>query len=172
MAFLVLAFHEISINDLEWIPSYRKENNKLYFDTVDRHFTIVFATNDFTERIFLDEITSLSKELKEIEFEINDTVVINDYFNEYYQEFLVPGKGYSEVVKLHNRLYTQRLLPNLRTDLEYTPHFCIGNSKDINERNNRINNLKLISIKGRINELTIVHYENYIVSKIGDIQLY
>ena len=172
MAFLILAFPEIAINDFEWIQSYRKENDKLYYDVVDPHFTIVFVTNDFTETIFVDEISTLSKGLKEIEFEITDAIVIKDFFSEYYQEFLVPGKGYSEIVKLHDQLYSQRLLPNLRTDIEYIPHIGIGNSKDIDVCNNGVNNLKLPRIKGSINELAVVNYENKVISKIAAIPLY
>ncbi len=171
MAFLVLAFPIISEDDFNWIQSYRKANDKLFYDVVNPHFTIVFPTTDLTETIFVDEIYLQAKGLETIEFEINKAILNKDAFSDYYHEFLVPQKGFDDIVKFHDKLYSGKLLPNLRNDIEYIPHIGIGKSKDMNISKRRLDDLNIPTIRGQINELIIANYENNIVSEITSIKL-
>ena len=40
--------------------------------------------------------------------------------------FWTPGEGKELAVRLHDELYTEILLPHLKTDLPYTPHIGLG----------------------------------------------
>lgn len=170
MALLVAVFPGISAEDHHWIQAYREENDSL-FTIVQPHFTIVFPVNDIEQTAFINEIRHLAKDQPAISFEITNTVVRKDDFRDHYHEFLIPCKGNKEIIELHDRLYAGLLQPHLRADLEYVPHISIGNSasREICER--RLNNVKIKPFKGRISELTILAYENNVVSELSRISL-
>src|SRR5690349_8269756 len=129
MPLLVLAFPVINDKDFDWIQSYRKINDELYYDLIAPHFTIVFSTSALDAKNFIEEVEVLSRGTKPIEFEIIKAMVNKDAFTDYCHEFLVPEKGYSEIIQLHDKLYGKNLQPSLRKDIEYIPHITIGNSK-------------------------------------------
>ena len=85
----------------------------------------------------------------------------------------VPDEGYSRIVKLHDKLYSDKLKDNLRLDLDFIPLIGIGNSQDRYKCKKMVDewNQKEFSISGRITHLTVVNYENNIVSKIEEIEL-
>jgi 2'-5' RNA ligase len=167
MSLLVLAFPIINTKDLDWIQSWRKKNDEL-FGIVEPHFTIVFAVDDEPEEEFIKEIEFQTKGVGKIEFKIKRAIVHKDEFRELYQEFLVPAKGYEEIVELHDKLYRGRLLPHWRRDIEYIPHITIGNLKDKSKCEQAVDELnsKEFFIPGRIEDLTIVRYSNNVVQKI------
>jgi 2'-5' RNA ligase len=171
MALLVLAFPRINEKDFSWIQAYRKKNDKLFYDIVNPHFTIVFPVSNISETVFVEEIHERAKEQTIIDFEITNIILNKDAFNEYYHEFLIPGKGNPEIIKLHDILYSKKLISQLRFDIPFIPHIGIGNSKDIAISKKRIDNLRVPLIKGQIKELTIARYENKIVSEIESISL-
>jgi hypothetical protein len=173
MSFLVLSYPSIRQADFNWIQTYRKKNDELYFNIVDPHFTLVFPVSDRQEEEFTREIEMQARGIKKIDFEINRAIVEKDTFSGYFHEFLVPGKGYEDIVNFHNRLYSKGLYSNLRQDLDYIPHIGIGNSKDIEKCNKAISNLNKVnlSIVGRIEKLTIVQFENNVIYKKKEIRL-
>lgn len=71
-------------------------------------------------------------------------------------------KGYSRIVKLHDKLYSEKLKSNLRLDIDFVPHIGIGNSKDKFSCKKMVDqwNEKEFSISGKITHLTVVNYEN------------
>lgn len=155
----------------EWIQSYRKKNDQLHFDIVAPHFTIVFATNLLSEKVFIEEVITLTKSISQIEFEITGAIIHKDAFSDQFHEFLIPAKGNTEIIELHDQLYSRKLLQELRTDIEYIPHIGIGNSKNLNECKVRINNLQVPLIRGIISKLSIVRYVDNTISKIAEIEL-
>jgi len=92
---------------------------------------------------------------------------------DYFHAFLVPDEGYSNIVKLHDKLYGDKLQNNLRLDLDFVPHIGIGNSRDKYLCKKMVDewNRKEFSISGKITLLTIVSYENDTVTKIEEIEL-
>src|ERR1044071_10094684 len=104
MSLLVLAFPVLDPKDFDWIQSLRKKNDKLS-EIIAPHFTIVFAVDDITEDEFIKEIEARSKNIPKIEFEIKKAIVHKDEFRDFHHEFLIPEKGYDEIVTLHDRLY-------------------------------------------------------------------
>ena len=173
MALLVLAFPVIDPKDFEWIQSWRKKNDEPFYKIVAPHFTIVFAVDDKTEEEFIEEIEARAGGFSKIEFEIKKAILHKDEFKEYYHEFLIPGKGYEEIVALHDRLYAGNLLPHLRRDIEYIPHIGIGNSKDKLKCEQAVDDLNShgLSINGSIASLTIVAYSNQVVERIKEMKL-
>ncbi len=173
MPLLVVAFPEIEEADFNWIQRHRSANDELHFQLVDPHFTFVFPVNDMEEEQFTEEILKMTGSWKMIEFELKCATINKDAFSDYYHEFLVPEKGYSEIVRLHDRLYSGKLFSALRLDIDFIPHIGIGNSKDPLKCKRTVDKLNAanISIKGLVTKLTIVRYENSNVQMLLDIPL-
>ena len=173
MAYLVLAYPELTSESFDRIQSYRKDNDELFFNVVNPHFTIVFPVFDISEEEFTKEVKDKSANSVKFDFIIRCATINKDAFSDYFHTFLVPDEGYSRIVKLHDKLYSDKLKENLRLDLDFVPHIGIGNSQDRYKCKKMVDewNEKEFSISGRITHLTVVNYENNIVSKIEEIEL-
>jgi 2'-5' RNA ligase len=173
MAYLVLAYPELTNENFDRIQCYRKDNDELFLKVVNPHFTIVFPVFDIPEEEFTREIKDKSVNLAKFDFIIRCATINKDAFSDYFHTFLVPDEGYSDIVKLHDKLYSEKLKNNLRLDLDFIPHIGIGNSIDKYACKKMVDewNEKDFSISGRITHLTIVNYENNIVTELEDIEL-
>lgn len=173
MAYLVLAYLEIAREDYNLIQDFRKQNDKLYYSVVKPHFTIVFPVFDINENDFITEIINLSNEITAFDFEIKCATINKDSFSDYYHLLLVPDNGYSSIVKLHDKLYGEKLFKELRLDIDFIPHIAIANSKDkiVIKKMADEWNMKDFSIKGTFNKLTIVEYSDNLVLDLKEIQL-
>ena len=161
MALLVLAYPELADSDFKLIQKFRKENDELFYQTVEPHFTLVFPVFGIEKQKFIKEIKSQSKGFKNINFIIRCSTINKDSFSEYYHAFLVPDEGYSNIVKLHDKLYSNELLENLRLDIDFVPHIGIGNNISATKCKFMVDswNKKEFEIPGRIKELHIVDYD-------------
>jgi hypothetical protein len=168
----VIAYPELSEADFNRIEACRRANDRLY-GLVPLHFTFVFAVEDFTEGDFVAEIKKQVKGTASIPFTIRCATVNKDDFSDNYFTFLVPDEGYSGIVKLHDKLYNDKLLYHRRLDIDYIPHIEIANNPDkmfiksIADEWNDAN----IEIKGIISSIHIVSFENRILTTIEKIIL-
>ncbi len=173
MSLLVLSYPDISEKDFEWIQKIRKEHDELYYKVAAPHFTIVFPVFNMEPDLFIKNIKNMAENIKAFDFTMRCAVIVKDSFNEYSHVFLVPDEGYSHIVKLHDRLYTGLLLPELRLDIPFIPHVGAGNSispetcKSLADRLNQEN----FAIMGTIKDLDIVEYNNNTVKTIEKITL-
>ena len=173
MAFLVIAYPNIKSSDFDLIQEFRKRNDELFYSVVEPHFTIVFPTFDLSKEEFCKTIFATTLDVDKIDFTIRCATINKDAFNEYYHCFLVPDEGYSKIIKLHDKLYSEQLTDNLRLDIDFVPHIGVGNSKDKFVCKKMVDswNKKDFSISGTISNLTIVEFENNKVIKLQDIEL-
>ena len=172
MAYLAIAYPELNRNDYEWIQEYRKKNDKLYFDVVQPHVTLVFAISDISKDDFIHECTSQLKDVKVFDF-VSKVATINlDESGNYYHEFLVPDDGCSSVIKLHDKLYSGLFAKHLRYDIDYIPHIGIGNSKNVQESKKRVDELNKqdFIVKAKVSSVDIVEYKNNVITTL--IKLY
>ena len=162
MSYLVVAYPKISKVDSNWIQEYRRKNDPMYFSVIEPHFTIVFSIQDVDEKAFVKEVKRQVKGIKKIDFEIKVATINQDDSGDYYHEFLVPDKGYSNIVKLHDKLYSGEFRKYLRLDIDFIPHIGIGNNKDSLISKDRIDNInkKGVNISGTINDLDIIEYKD------------
>jgi 2'-5' RNA ligase len=172
MSLLLLAFPIFNANDYDWIQSYRKENDELYFNVVKPHFTIVFPVEDKSQKEFVEEVESQINHLKKIPFELTTAEAHKDLLSDYYYEFLLPKKGYREIVAMHDQLYTNSFRAH-RKDIPYIPHITIGNSREKTKCENAVIELNhtSFSISGLISELSIVDYSNNLVTIVAQFDL-
>ena len=173
MAYLVVAYPNLSQKDFDWIQEYRRKNDERFFSVVEPHITLVFSVHDMEREAFIQEIRKQVSEVKSMDFEMKVATVNQDDSGEYYHEFLVPDRGYSDMVKLHDRLYSGALKGYLRLDIDFIPHIGIGNSDDAAVSKKRVDtlNARNFEIKGAVKMLDILEYSGGTVKTIERIEL-
>jgi len=173
MSFLVLAYPEIKTEDFEWIQKIRSQHDELYYNLVEPHFTIVFPSTGIETDRFSSHVKKSIGDISSFRFVIRSAMVSDDRFVECFHTFLVPDEGWSDITKLHDRLYVDILAPQLRLDIPFIPHVGIGNSKDARRCKELADTINRgnIEIEGRVRSLDIVNYENDIVTELERISL-
>lgn len=173
MSYLVLAYPNISETDYQFIQDYRKKYDPKYFSIVEPHFTIVFSTSNLTENEFIAEVEKQSQGIKKFDFKIRCATTNQDDSKDFYHEFLVPDEGYSNIVKLHDKLYSGIFFDNLRFDIDFIPHIGIGNDEDVFVCKKRIDelNAKDLLVEGSVQVIDIVKYADHQISTIKKVTL-
>jgi hypothetical protein len=173
MAFGVLAYPNLKSSDYKFIQEFRKENDELYYSIAEPHFAFVFPISSIGKTQFIAEVFDKAKGFVPFDFEIKCATVNKDSFIDYYHLLLVPDRGYSNVVKLHDRLYSDLFFSELRLDIDFIPHMGIANSKDKFRIKKMADswNIKDFSIEGTIDKLTVIEYTNNILTDLSEIKL-
>ena len=173
MAYLVVAYPKIEKSDFNFIQKYREQNDPRFFSVINPHFTLVFAINDIGKDSFVNEVKDKITAVEPFDFVINVATINQNDDGNYYHEFLVPDTGYSNIVKLHDKLYSGLLVPHLRFDIDYIPHIGIGNSEKATTSKQRIDELNAIgvSISGIVDSVDVIQYEDDAVTTVEKINL-
>ncbi|MEH1973183.1 MAG: 2'-5' RNA ligase family protein [Nostoc sp.] len=170
---LVVNYPTISAFEFAWIQNVRKQHDELYLQVINPHFTLVFPAFNFLEAPFINHVQQVTQKTQAFDFVIRCAVLSNDVFSQYTHVFLVPDEGYSNIVKLHDRLYTGVLTKELRQDIPFIPHIGIANSRNPQECKRVVDELNAQSfeITGRVEKLDVIWYENNRVGTIEKITL-
>lgn len=160
MAYAVIGYPDLNKYDQDIIHNYRKNYDEWLYNVVKPHFSFVFPTNILTEKEFKSEIKELSAGFRKINFVIRCAVVNKDSFSDWFHVFLVPDEGYSNIVKLHDELYSSRLKDELRLDIDFIPHMGVGTSRDQYKCKKMADewNRRDFQIAGTISRLVIVEF--------------
>ncbi len=157
---LAINYPTLAQPDLGWIQGIRQQYDELYFEVVAPHFTLVFPAFNQDETTFTEHVRRIVCETAPFEFVLRCTVLGDDAFSDYTHVFLVPDEGYSQIVRLHDRLYTGILSEQLRLEIPFIPHIGIANSKDpkaCKRLVNQINNREF-EIFGTVEHLDVIKY--------------
>lgn len=173
MAYLVVAYPKLAQDDFDFIQNYREQNDPRYFSVIEPHITLVFVINDIEREKFIGEVKGKIAGVQPFDFEVKVATINQNDDGQYYHEFLVPDTGYSQIVKLHDRLYSGLFAPYQRFDIDFIPHIGIGNSDEIGTSKKRIDevNAKDISISGRVDSVDIIEYKDGQITTIEKINL-
>jgi 2'-5' RNA ligase superfamily len=168
----VVAYPELAASDFEMIQAFRKDYNSLY-NVIGPHFTIVFSVPDMPYGDFATEVTKQAQRVAEIRFCFRCAVVNKDSFSNNYDAFLVPDEGFSQIVRLHDKLYSDKLAHHHRLDISYIPHLSIANSPDATAIKKIVDhwNEQGNCIEGIISALDIVNYENRVITTMERVGL-
>ena len=171
MALAVCAYPVLSNKDYLGIQNFRKENDD-YYPIIEPHFSFVFPLEEIEKDEFIEEIEQKSDGFEKIYFEIRCATVNKDANLDIYHLLLVPDKGYSNIVKLHDMLYSDKLFNHLRLDIDFVPHMGIANSKDKYKVKKWADkwNAKDFLIAGSIESLMVVDYTDNVLTDIKEIQ--
>lgn len=173
MAYLVVAYPKLAQSDFDFIQNYREQNDPRYFSVVDPHITLVFAIGDIDKDSFVNEVKNKIAGIEPFDFEIKVATINQNDDGKYYHEFLVPDTGYSNIVKIHDKLYSGLFAPHLRFDIDFIPHIGIGNSDEAQISKQRIDelNAKGVSISGRVDNVDVIEYADGKVTTVEKIAL-
>lgn len=173
MALLVLAYPQLEERDYNWIQTFRAAYDERFFKMIQPHFTIVFPAFNINEKDFTAHVQKNAKKFKEFYFVLRCAQVVKDSFSEYTDLFLIPEEGYRIFVKLHDALYSDLLLPELRLDIPFIPHLGVANSVDAYKCKKLADEIngKNLEIIGAIKKLDIVRYEDDKASTLKEIFL-
>lgn len=173
MSNVVLAYPTIRPADFDWIQGIRKIHDRLY-EVVKPHFTFVFPTTKLSEADLIHHAKLMTKTATAIKITLSKAIVVEDDSKAFFHTFLVPSDGNKEIIALHDLLYTDDLLSELREDIPFIPHMGIATNESrsvMQEMANALNG-EGISITGSIDALTVARYDNNQVHDIVDIQLH
>lgn len=173
MAYLVVAYPKLEQSDFDFIQNYRKQNDPRYFSVIEPHITLIFPINDIEKDSFVGEVKGKIAGIKPFDVAFNVATINQNDDGEYYHEFLVPDTGYSNIVKLHDKLYSGLFAPHLRFDIDFIPHIGIGNSDEAQISKQRIDelNAKGISIPSRVDSVDVIEYKDGAVTTVEKIKL-
>jgi hypothetical protein len=127
---LVIVYPKLGKSDFEKIQNQRKLFDKESHAMVLPHFTFVFPVTGMQITEFASEVRKQIAGATAIRFAIRCAAVNRDTVNDCYHTFLIPGKGCSKMVKLHDSLYSDKLSSHRRTDIDFIPHITIGTAPD------------------------------------------
>ena len=173
MTYLVVAYPKLELSDFDFIQNYREQNDPRYFSVVKLHITLVFAVSDIDKDSFVNEVKDKITGFEPFNFAMNVATISQNDDGKYYHEFLVPDTGYSNIVKLHDKLYSGLFAPHLRYDIDFIPHIGIGNSDKAEVSKQRIDelNTKGVSIPDIVDSVNVIKYEESIVTTVDKIDL-
>jgi 2'-5' RNA ligase len=172
MALLAVAYPHLSPTDYAWIQTLRQHHDP-HPTLIAPHFTLVFPTSTLDQTLFIDHITAQAEHVHAIPLLIQCAMIVKDAFSPQTHLFLVPDQGYSHLVKLHDTLYSGILAQALRLDVPFIPHITVGahtNPHVCKKAADQINH-QAICIRGHIDQVDILTYENHSVSTVKQIGL-
>ena len=173
MALLAVTFPVLSPRDLEWIQQLRAEHNREKYDLIDPHLTLVFPAEGFAEDDFLGHVNAVCERFAAISFILRGAVIFKGAFDDRWYLFLVPEEGYTDLVRLHDELYTGLLADELRADIPYVPHLTIGESDNADvcrQVADEINTAN-IAVRGQMAAIDVLRLEDGKIHRISTTQL-
>lgn len=173
MAYLVLAYPNIEQSDYDWVQSIRQKHDKRYFNIVKPHVTLVFSTSKLSLSEFTQHIKEKVGAFQSFELNLDSVKVVEDDSKEFFHVFLIPSKGFNEINKIHDELYTDKLEGELRHDIPFIPHVGVGTSDSLQEANEVASDIEKARrpIIGNISQLTIVEFDGKKVVNLETISL-
>jgi 2'-5' RNA ligase len=173
MAFYVVAYPEVAAADLQWIEDYRMVHDAYASNLIRAHFTLVFNISELDREAIVSEVEMQCRGQRRIEFELAVATINRDYFADRFHEFLVPEKGYSALVRLHDRLYSGALQTSLNLNIDFIPHITIGSSLLASESKSRVDRLNHggVSIPGVVRCLDIIQSGEDKISTVKQVKL-
>ena len=168
----VVNYPHLGEHDQKFIDFYRKAND-VYYDLIPAHFSFVFPVFDMEKKEFMAEVRKQATGFPTIEYKLRCAIRNNDRTSDYWHVLLVPDQGFSEIVKLHSKLYSGLFKPYERLDLDFIPHMGIANSKDPKECKRMVDevNAMEIDIRGTIEQLDIVEHVDGVISSVDAVRL-
>ena len=173
MALVVVNYPTLSDEDLAWIQAIRKAHDPLYFDVIGPHLALVFPTEAVSEETLIAHVRRQVASVAPFEVVFRCAILGDPDFEDHAHAFLVPDEGFSDIVKLHDRLYVGPLRSELRLDLPFVPHVGIANTPEPEACKAIIDaiNAEDFEIRGRVEALDVIGYDGARVWTIETIGL-
>ena len=173
MALAVLNYPTFFDDDFDWIQSVRQEHDRLYYDVVDPHVSLVFPLDGVKPSTLIEHVREQARSSAPFKVVFRCAILGDPDFEDHAHAFLVPDEGFSDIVRLHDRLYTGPLADFLRLDLPFLPHVGIANTPQPEECREIVDELNAenFEIRGRVEGLDVVEYEGNSVQTIEHVPI-
>lgn len=169
-----LCYPSLSEPDEQLIDSFRQRHDERYKDVVAHHFTIGFGIDALGDNEYLEHVRRQARRQAPIPFVCRYAMAgRNDINFEEFYVFLVPDEGFSEICKLHDRLYTGPFAPFHRPDIPFIPHIGIATHRDaavIKALCDSLNDQGL-HIEGHLDSITVAEYDGNVITNLEEIEL-
>ena len=173
MALCAVNYPTVSAEDYEWMREVRRQHDVLFFDVVEPHFTLVFPTEAIGEAELIAHVSEVASSFDPFEAILRCATVGDPDFVDHAHAFLIPDEGFSDVVRLHDALYTGLLESELRLDMPFVPHIGIASTPDVNECKAIVDrlNAQRFEIRTRVEKLDVIGYDGETTWTIEEIPL-
>lgn len=157
MGLLAICYPKLQARDEGWIESIRKKYDP-HYKLVDAHFSLVFEIPNIGPDEFAAQMRPICQATPGIEFNLRCAMVMPGIAEDNWYLFLVPDLGYSDIVRLHDCLYSGVLSPHLRLDIPYVPHITVGIFNDAHSCKKAADELnhEIFDIAGLIETVDII----------------
>jgi hypothetical protein len=173
MALAVVNYPDFKKADYDWIQGVRRAHDRLFFKVVAPHVPIVFPTDEIAQETLAEHVREQVAGVAPFEVVFRCVILGDPDFMEHAHAFLTPDEGFSEVVRLHDRLYTGPLASELRLDLPFIPHIGIASLPDMEECKQVVDQLNetRFEIRARVEQVTVIGYDGRQVWTIEEVAL-
>jgi hypothetical protein len=173
MALAVVSYPELSAAGRRRIESIREQHDALYRDLIDAHFAFVFPAEGVPESVFVDHVRAHATAVAPFEFVLRCAILGDPDFEDHAHAFLVPDEGFSDMVRLYDRLYAGPLKGELRLDIPFIPHLAVANTPTPEACQTIVDsiNAERFEIRGWIAKLDIIGFDGKRVWTIEQVGL-
>jgi 2'-5' RNA ligase len=170
MAYLVIAYPNLSEPDYDWLQSIRKKHDQ-QFDLVKPHVTLVFGTEKLSQNEFIEHVQNSLTAFSSFPIILDSTKVVGNDSKDLFHAFLVPSNGFNEVKQLHDVLYQGALESELRSDIPFIPHLTIGSGSK-REMTALVEQIgQNFSINGNLDRVSIIEFDGTAVKDTAEVSL-
>lgn len=155
-----LCYPTLSSQQNDFIHSFRMKHDLPFRDVVSHHFTMAFGISGIDKSEYIEHVKAVARTQQQISFSCRYAMIGADDSNDDFYVFLVPDEGFSEISRLHDRLYTGPLKQFHRLDIPYIPHIGIATIADVQRIKGLCDGLNSENtcIAGTLDAITVSEY--------------
>lgn len=174
MTYLVLAYPHFAHADLAWIEAIRTAHDP-QVALVAPHVTLLFpiAEDAVALNKMVAHVDALALTTSSIVLTLRCALVMPETGRPGAHLFLAPDEGMSDLVKLHDRLYSGSFASHLRLEFPFIPHLTVGAGNDpaaLYQVAQELNN-GAFALSASIDQLTVVRHAAGVVTTVGEAKL-
>jgi 2'-5' RNA ligase len=164
MTLAIVAYPQLSDEDRHWIEDFRRAHDP-QASLIAAHFTLVFPVEVQTDDL-VEHARSVLKDFQAFSFVLGRARTVKRVVGQGAHVFLVPDQGASQIIDLHDRLYSGFLEPHLRADIPFVPHITVVAHADVDEceRLAAMLNEQSRKIRGEVNRVDVIPGEGEALS--------
>jgi hypothetical protein len=172
MTLCVVAYPVLKAVDRDWIQSIRRQFDPQY-EFIDPHFTLLFPTQQANRETLEAHVRACVWSTVHFPFVLRCALPVKDAFSPLTHLFLAPDEGFSNLVRLHDILYSGTMMVELNLNIPYIPHITVGafNEASACKHAADILNERSFSIEGTIECVNLLSVDDNGVTSLSEIML-
>ncbi len=170
MSLIAVGYPQLQPVDLGVIQSIRCKHEPNY-RLLDPHVTLLFPVEGLESDSFQSHIEPIVRATAPIEFTMRSASLVKAMDVDEWYLLLTPDEGFSQIVKLHDRLYSGPFAPQLRREIPFIPHITLGRFDEWAPGQTLRDELnsKDLAICGRLESLQAIAWQPPEINVVADI---